>query len=101
VTPFGGWSYDFTEDQAAALLADCPTEGVLVSHSPPRGVVDVSRSGQHLGSRALREAIEARRLSLVVCGHIHESAGKIANIDSTRVVNAGPAGIEVEIANPT
>jgi hypothetical protein len=24
VTPFGAWSYDFTEEQAAGLLADCP-----------------------------------------------------------------------------
>src|SRR5438270_13530255 len=24
VTPFGAWSYDFTEEQAAALLAGCP-----------------------------------------------------------------------------
>ena len=35
VTPFGAWSYDFDEDQAQALLAGCPENGVLVVHSPP------------------------------------------------------------------
>src|SRR4051812_19723731 len=42
VTPFGAWSYDFTEDQADALLAPCPAECILVSHSPPLGAVDRS-----------------------------------------------------------
>ena len=42
VTPFGSWSYDFTEEQAAELLSGCLAGGELVSHSPPQGAVDVS-----------------------------------------------------------
>ena len=57
VTPFGSWSYDFTEEQATELLADCPQGSVLVSHSPPHGAVDLSSRGQHLGSVAVREAV--------------------------------------------
>src|SRR5258708_1957931 len=30
VTPFGSWSYDFTEDEATGLLAGCPAGCVLV-----------------------------------------------------------------------
>src|SRR5207248_1556737 len=93
VTPFGAWSYDFTEAQAAALLAECPSGGVLVSHSPPHGVLDQSSRGQHLGSVAVREAIERTRPRLVVCGHIHASAGRTAMLGPTTVVNAGPEGI--------
>ena len=37
VTPFGPWSYDFTEDEARGLLAECPDGCILVSHSPPKG----------------------------------------------------------------
>ena len=91
-TPFGDWSWDFSEEQADELLAGCPTAGVLVSHSPPRGAADVSR-GRHLGSAAVRRAIEARRPRLVVCGHIHESGGQTAAIGETVVVNAGPRGV--------
>jgi Icc-related predicted phosphoesterase len=97
VTPFGAWSYDFTEEQAAKLLADCPAGCVLVSHSPPQGAVDESSRGQSLGSIAVRQAIERVRPVLVVCGHIHASAGKQALIGSTPVVNAGPEGIEWEL----
>ena len=93
VTPFGAWSFDFTEQEAAAMLANCPAGSVLVSHSPPKGAVDVSSGGRSLGSVAIREAILAKQPSLVVCGHIHESAGNHAMIGRTPVVNAGPQGV--------
>jgi Icc-related predicted phosphoesterase len=93
VTPFGSWSYDFTEEQAAKLLAECPTGAVLVSHSPPKGAVDRASSGQSLGSTSVREAIARCRPRLVVCGHIHACAGQHATLGETSVVNAGPAGV--------
>jgi Icc-related predicted phosphoesterase len=99
---FRPWSYGFTEEQAAALLADCPGGCVLISHSPPRGVVDHSTRGKSLGSVAIRDAVTRLRPSLVVCGHIHECAGQRAVLGTSPVVNAGPAGIEwdLERADP-
>ena len=93
-TPFGPWSYDFTEAEAGELLAACPDGAVLVSHSPPKGAVDVTSGGKSLGSTAVRAVVEAKRPLLVVCGHIHESAGSHAIIGSSPVVNAGPRGME-------
>jgi len=93
ITPFGSWSYDFTEDEAYDLLCDCPSGGVLISHSPPAGVVDVSSDGRSLGSQAVRETIHIQKPNLVVCGHIHGSAGQIDRIAETTVINAGPQGI--------
>ena len=97
VTPFGSWSYDFTEDQARSLLVDCPPRCVLVSHSPPKGAVDRSSDGRSLGSLAVRETIEAKQPTLVVCGHIHASAGLTYVIGTTTVINAGPDGIEFNL----
>jgi Icc-related predicted phosphoesterase len=97
VTPFGAWSYDFTETQAADLLRDCPRGAVLVSHSPPKGAVDRSSSGQSLGSTAVREAVLRTRPRLVVCGHIHGSGGQHELLDGVPVVNAGPEGILWEL----
>jgi Icc-related predicted phosphoesterase len=97
VTPFGSWSYDLSEEQAAALLAACPTGCVLVSHSPPKGAVDVNSRGRSLGSVAVRDAIERVRPRLVICGHIHASAGQQAVIGPSVVVNAGPSGVEWEL----
>ena len=93
-TPFGDWSYDFTENQAAALLADCPRNAVLVSHSPPQGVLDRSSQGKHLGSTAVLAAMQRTTPQLVVCGHIHASSGQSVQVGNTWVVNAGPLGVE-------
>lgn len=93
VTPFGSWSFDFSEEQAEELLAGCPKGGVLVSHSPPEGAADVSSRGENLGSVAVRRAVETKQTELVVCGHIHDSAGQTAKIGETIVVNAGPRGL--------
>jgi Icc-related predicted phosphoesterase len=97
VTPFGSWSYDFTEEQAEELLQGCPPGCVLVSHSPPKGAVDVSSRGQSLGSTAVRSAVERLRPVLVVCGHIHACSGEQAMIGGSPVVNAGPVGVEWEL----
>jgi len=89
VTPFGSWSYDFTEEEAEELLLDCPENAVLISHSPPKGTLDLSSGGQHLGSEAVRKTIEKKSPRLVVCGHIHESAGKKEIFRSTDVIRFG------------
>ena len=93
VTPFGAWSYDFTEGQAAELLRSCPPNAVLVTHSPPKGCLDASSAGQSLGSAAIRAAIDTLEPLLLVCGHIHACAGQQLRIGQTTVVNAGPAGL--------
>jgi len=97
ITPFGSWSYDFSEEEAYDLLSDCPSGGVLVSHSPPAGVLDASSDGRNLGSQAVREAVLINKPNLVVCGHIHGSAGQIDRIGDTTVINAGPQGIIREL----
>jgi Icc-related predicted phosphoesterase len=93
VTPFGAWSYDFSEEQATELLADSPTGSVLICHSPPHGTVDRDSRGLRRGSTAVRAAVERTRPVLVVCGHIHDSARRQGWIGSSPVVNAGPRGI--------
>jgi Icc-related predicted phosphoesterase len=89
-TPFP-WSFDLSEEEAAAKLESCPEGAILIVHSPPKGYVDAVR-GRHLGSRSVLEAIERKRPALVVCGHIHQCWGSEAGIGTTPVVNVGPEG---------
>jgi len=95
VTPWD-WSFDLDEAEAGAALADCPQGCVLLVHSPPRGHVDASSDGAHLGSRAILEAIERCRPQLALCGHIHEQWGRESSIGPTRILNLGPSGALVE-----
>jgi Icc-related predicted phosphoesterase len=98
ITPWD-WSFDLDEDEAAQKLADCPEGAVLVVHSPPKGHCDESSAGDHLGSEAILDAIEAKRPPLAVCGHIHESWGAESEIGPTRVMNLGPTGTAIELGS--
>ena len=89
-TPFP-WSFDLSEDEAAAKLESCPEGAILVVHSPPKGHVDEAH-GRHLGSEAVRAAIEHKRPALAVCGHVHQCWGREATVGTTPVVNLGPEG---------
>jgi Icc-related predicted phosphoesterase len=90
------WSYDLTEEEAAALLASCPDGvDVMVLHSPPHGYLDGGR--RSLGSTALLDAIERVQPAVAVCGHIHECAGQEARIGPTRLYNLGPRGTFIEL----
>lgn len=91
------WSFDLDEDAAAAMLAPCPQDAVLVLHSPPKGHCDSNGSGMHFGSPALLRAIEEKRPRVAVCGHIHESWGCESQVGETPVRNLGPSGTWIEI----
>ena len=90
VTPFGDWSCDLSEDEAAGMLKSCRNADILVTHSPPKGVGDVTSGGASVGSTAIRDAIERIGPQLAVCGHIHDSWGAEGTIGQTRVRNLGP-----------
>jgi len=96
VTPWD-WSFDLTEEEAAQRLAGCPEDCVLAVHSPPRGHVDVSSRGDHLGSVAVLDAIVTKHPRLALCGHIHEAWGQRSMIGPTEVINLGPRGGVFEV----
>ena len=85
------WSFDLTEEEAAALLEDCPDGGVLVVHSPPKGHLD-----KGFGSEAILQTIEAKQPKLAVFGHIHECQGEEEQLGPTLLANLGPAGATFE-----
>ncbi|MEM3393833.1 MAG: metallophosphoesterase [Candidatus Methanomethylicia archaeon] len=62
---------------------------VQVTHAPPaRTRVDIVYTGAHVGSEAVREAIEKFKPILAISAHIHESMG-IDEINGTKLINAG------------
>jgi len=99
VTPFGAWSCDLTEDAAAELLAPCAAADILILHSPPKGIADLTADGRSAGSTAIHSAIARIQPKLAVCGHIHDSWKREGFIGRTRVVNLGPTASWFEV-NP-
>lgn len=99
-TPFGDWSFDLSEETAKDMLEGISAGGILVTHSPPRGLLDADSKGNHLGSRSVLRAIEKSRPLLVVCGHVHASAGRSVQHGSTTIINAGPQGMWFDFQLP-
>lgn len=89
--------YEISEDEIALRAhagwkdVQAARRTIFVPHAPPRDTaVDVIRSGQHVGSTAVRRFIDQHHPQAVVCGHIHEARG-IDHLGTTIVVNCGPA----------
>lgn len=89
-TPFGAWSCDLSESRAAEMLATCDVADIMILHSPPKGIVDLTSTGQSVGSEAISAAIARIQPQMAVCGHIHDSWGKRDAIGASEVVNLGP-----------
>ncbi|MFV2053844.1 metallophosphoesterase family protein [Aliiroseovarius sp. YM-037] len=84
------WSYDLSEEDAAALLAPIERCDILVTHSPPKGVADVIEGYGSLGSVAVRDAAERLQPQRLFCGHVHDCWGQGGQIGATEVRNLGP-----------
>ena len=81
------------------LKEPLPTCDILVTHVPPKGVLDKCYNGDRAGSRYLHEAVCSSLVKpkLWLCGHIHEGYGfEVVRFgsdkaDATLVVNAANA----------
>lgn len=60
---------------------------ILISHTPPYGILDKSIYGEHCGSISLRNTMMRVKPKYLICGHIHECGGKEIDLCSTYVIN--------------
>jgi hypothetical protein len=95
--PWTGTMYELSEDEIARALREGrdqltqPRWEVVLSHTPPRDtLLDLTRRGDHVGSRAVRQFVEQVQPPLLLCGHIHEARG-LDRLGATTLVNCGPA----------
>lgn len=64
--------------------------GVMVTHTPPLGMNDLSKGGYNMGSKALLDVAVELRPRLALSGHIHEGRGEAVS-SGTVFINPGPA----------
>ena len=93
--------FDIGLNRAVTLIA----EKIAKGPSGRRFGADPGKPlGEHpsLGSVAVRSAIERLAPRLVVCGHIHGSAGQWERLGDTPIVNAGPGGLlwDLDLSRP-
>jgi Icc-related predicted phosphoesterase len=79
VPEFGPWNRGCNKRELQARTDALDLEGVdiLVTHSPPYGILDRNARGERCGGKPMREKLQmgAHVPSYVMSGHIHESAG--------------------------
>jgi len=62
---------------------------IQVTHMPPLETkIDVTYTGAHVGSQAVRKFIEDKHPIVAIAAHIHEARG-LDEIDGTKLINAG------------
>ncbi len=102
-----GWEYRGLKFYAAPWVPDLPRHAfhapdrvlrrkwaeiptgidVLITHTPPAGILDVSSNGKSLGCPLLRDELARIRPRLHCFGHVHAGAGQ-TRIGDTLFVNA-------------
>mmetsp|Transcript_6861 Transcript_6861/g.14091 ORF Transcript_6861/g.14091 Transcript_6861/m.14091 type:complete len:1018 (+) Transcript_6861:102-3155(+) len=76
-TAFRSVGQRMATSSSSGALSSFPKCDVLVSHEPPRGVLDLTYHGFSAGSSFLRNVVECaqEKPRLWLCGHIHEGRG--------------------------
>lgn len=81
---------ELADEEMDSLLSPVMTERcVLVTHAPPLGTLDLTKSGKSLGSKVVAEYVSRYKPVLVLSGHVHESRGIVDN-GTTVFANPGP-----------
>ena len=100
---YGGGGFSFIDKKFEKLAVKFKKEikkndkVILVSHAPPYGTKVDKIGSEHCGNKSIRKFIDKKKPDLVICGHIHECAGKEDKIGKTRIVNPGWKGKVLEI----
>ena len=72
-------------------------KAVFVTHAPPYGTAADKIMDEHCGNKSFRKFLEKAKPALMICGHLHETAGKTDMLHHTRIVNPGPYGMLLEV----
>ena len=90
---FMEWAFNLPRGEALAEKWKLIPEDtdILITHSPPFGFGDLTRHGEQVGCKDLRDRVSQIRPRVHIFGHIHEDAG-IWKDDGMVVVNASVFG---------
>lgn len=75
--PFMNWAFNLPEEELAEKFSRMPDDvDILITHSPPHGILDGIPTQAGLGSRSLLKKVYQIKPMVHIFGHIHDSYGK-------------------------
>jgi Icc-related predicted phosphoesterase len=97
---FNNWAFNMTQDQLKDKWVSIPDDtDVLITHGPPKGILDKTREGLSVGDPDLLQALSRVQPKIHAFGHIHEAAGIYEFVDGIILVNASSANRNYQIVN--
>lgn len=92
-----GWAY-FLPDRDRTVKWELIPDAtdVLITHTPPLGVLDKPRSGHYVGCSLLRATVDRIRPKIHCFGHVHESRGFLTD-SRTEFINATVVNSDIDI----
>ena len=86
---FCDWAFNIrTEEELQTHWDTCPEKvDCMITHGPPKGILDMTHRGQHVGSTSLRDTVAGLKPQLHTFGHIHEAYG-VRQIGGVTYINA-------------
>lgn len=88
--PFFDWHFMSTEEELSEIYKSMPDKvDVLITHGPPKAILDPGHDGSQAGSIVLKDAVFSRNIKHHVFGHLHAAGGK----DAIFVMKSRSAGI--------
>jgi Icc-related predicted phosphoesterase len=93
-----GWAFYLDSVDLRAKWSMIPEQtDVLITHSPPKGILDRNTHGKSCGCSDLRDRVEEVRPRLHCFGHVHGSAG-MTELNGVTFLNAAMVNRKYEIA---
>lgn len=103
-SPITPWFFDwaFNRQRGAEIASHWQKipqgTDILITHGPPKGILDKTVHGLEVGCQDLLEAVQLIRPRYHIFGHIHEAYG-IAQVEDTQFINASILDINYQIAH--
>ena len=96
--PTCDWAYYLDDDELRGRWELIPDEvEVLITHTPPFGILDRNSSGRNCGCRELQRRLLDLHPRIHCFGHIHASAGT-TSMNGTTFINASMVNRRYEVA---
>lgn len=95
-----GWAYYLPDDKRKEKWELIPADtDILISHTPPFGILDKPKSGNSVGCKHLRKRTEAVSPDVHCFGHVHASYG-VYHSEHTTYYNASVVNADLDVRNP-
>ena len=97
---FCSWAFNIPRGEAMTeFTGQIPLDtDILLTHGPPRGILDMTMRGEYVGCEQLLERIKEVKPLVHSFGHIHEARGKVVDGD-TLFLNSSVVNLNYFVVN--